>query len=136
MHLFAGILLALVVSQTQAEQTHHWLGYDIHYTTYPSTLIPADVAAVHGIIRSDNRLVTNITVIKQGKPVQLKIDGHAKNLLNQQFKLEFSEITEHSAIYYLANQIISEQDAVSFEITIKPVGETETYLLKFARRYY
>ena len=128
--------MALFVSQTQAEQTHHWLGYDIHYTTYPSTLIPADVAAVHGIIRSDNRLVTNITVIKQGKPVQLKIDGHAKNLLNQQFKLEFSEITEHSAIYYLANQIISEQDAVSFEITIKPVGETETYLLKFARRYY
>jgi len=128
--------LAFFVCETQAEQTHHWLGYDIHYTTYPSTLIPADVAKAHGIIRSDNRLVTNITVIKQGKPIQLKIDGLAKNLLNQQFELEFSEITEHSAIYYLANQIISEQDAVSFEISIKPVGETETYLLKFARRYY
>lgn len=136
MRLFAGILLAFFVCETQAEQTHHWLGYDIHYTTYPSTLIPADVAKAHGIIRSDNRLVTNITVIKQGKPIQLKIDGLAKNLLNQQFELEFSEITEHSAIYYLANQIISEQDAVSFEISIKPVGETETYLLKFARRYY
>ena len=128
--------MAFFVCETQAEQTHHWLGYDIHYTTYPSTLIPADVAKAHGIIRSDNRLVTNITVIKQGKPIQLKIDGLAKNLLNQQFELEFSEITEHSAIYYLANQIISEQDAVSFEISIKPVGETETYLLKFARRYY
>ena len=136
MRLFVGILLAFFVCETQAEQTHHWLGYDIHYTTYPSTLILTDVAAAHGIVRSDNRLVTNITVIKQGKPVQLEIAGYAKNLLNQQFELEFSEITEHGAIYYLANQIISEQDAISFNISIKPVGETETYLLNFARRYY
>lgn len=136
MHLLAGILLALFVCQSQAEQTLHWLEYDIHYTTYPSTLISADVAAAHGIIRSDNRLVTNITVIKKGKAVQLMIDGHAKNLLEQQFDLEFSEIKEHGAIYYLANQIISEQDAISFEISIKPMGETDAYLLKFARRYY
>lgn len=136
MHLFVGILLALFIGQARAEQTQDWLGYDIHYTTYPSTLIPADVAAAHGITRSDNRLITNITVIKNGEPVLVSIDGHAKNLLEQKFDLEFSEIKEHGAIYYLANQVIREQDVITFEISIKPAEETETYLLKFARRYY
>jgi hypothetical protein len=120
----------------QAENAVDWQGYRIHFTTFPATVIPADVALQHNIIRGDNRIITNIAVRRDGKPVRVRIKGTARNLLAQKFDLGFREILEQDAIYYLCSQIISETDTIWFDIMIKPEGEAQTYRLEFTREYY
>ncbi len=119
-----------------AENAVDWRGYRIHFTTFPATVIPADVALQHGIIRADNRIVTNIVVRRDGKPVRATVQGTSRNLLAQEFDLGFREILEQDAIYYLCSQVTSETDTIWFDIMVKPEDETQAYHLEFTREYY
>jgi hypothetical protein len=49
--------------------------------------------------------------------------------------MEFDEVTEKTAIYYLANQLIDERDTLRFTISVLPAGEADAYELKFMRQY-
>lgn len=113
-----------------------WQGFEIHFTTLSSLLIPVEVADVHGIVRSRNRIVTNIAIRKNNHAVQAELTGTCVNLLSQLFKLEFNEIYESGAVYYLSNQLIDERDTLIFEIDITPADHPETFHLKFTRQYY
>lgn len=133
--IFMGLIMSLSVS-AHAESAVDWRGYRIHYTTLPSTAIPADVARQHDIVRAGNRIITNIAVRQDGRPVRVQVAGKSRNLLAQESDLEFREVLEQDAIYYLCSQIVSETDTIWFDITIKPAGESEAYHLAFTREYY
>ena len=67
----------------------------------------------YGLTRANNRVLINIAVLKKvlnttGKPTASKVTGHASNLTGQLKQLEFKEITEGNAIYYLAETKISD----------------------------
>jgi len=119
-----------------AEQAIQWQEFDIHYTTLSSRLIPANVAKLHGITRADNRMVTNISIRKQGQPVMASVQGTVTNLLNQQSVLDFTQVLEPNAVYYLANQLVDEKDTLRYAISIQPKASDSTYLLEFVRNYY
>jgi len=110
--------------------------YEIHYAAISSTLIPARVAAKHGLVRSENRIITNIAIRTQDKSVAATITGTAENILNQLHPLDFLEVIEQDTIYYLAEQIINEKDFIRYNIRIQPVGSKETYELAFQRQYF
>lgn len=134
--LLRGVLLLLcLTSSVSWSETVKWQGYDIHYTTFSSTLIPAEVAAAHDIERAKNRIVTNISILKDGEPQLAEISGHNSNLLNQLYTMQFAEVRESEAIYYLANQLIDERDTLRFVIEIKPETSQESYTLQFMRTY-
>tara|TARA_R110002072_G_scaffold1369_12_gene11411 strand:- start:455 stop:817 length:363 start_codon:yes stop_codon:yes gene_type:complete len=118
-----------------AAETVQWRGYDIHYTTFNSLLIPQEVAQAHNIVRSKYRIVTNVSILKDGNPSPATVTGINTNLLNQLFTMEFDEVTEKSAIYYLSNQLIDEKDSLRFTIQVMPSGETDAYELQFTRQY-
>jgi hypothetical protein len=126
----------VIASQAFCEQMQHWKGYDIHYSTFSSKLVPIEVANAHDIIRADNRLITNISIRRKGAPVRANVHGTVRNLLDQQVELEFTEVTERQAIYYLATQIVNAKDTISFRIFIRPERENKTYQLEFTRQYY
>lgn len=135
LQLFCFLLgLVLPLAPISAE-TVQWRGYDIHYTTFNSLLIPQDVAKVHNIVRSKFRIVTNISVLQDGEPSAAKVTGINTNLLNQLFTMRFDEVTEKTAIYYLSNQLIDERDTLRFTIQVTPYGESEALELKFMRQY-
>jgi hypothetical protein len=93
-------LLGQLLGQTcQADQFIKWQGYEIHYTTLSSRLIPADVAASHGITRSDNRIVTNVSIRRDGLPIKATIRGTATNLLNKFWRLQRSWNKTRSIIW-------------------------------------
>ena len=130
------VQLLLFPFTASADQLVTWSGYEIHYSSFSSLIIPDDVARVHGITRARGRIVTNISVRKDGVSVEAIVTGTARNLLNQILPLEFSEVQEQDAIYYLANQIIDEKDTIRFKIIVRPTDSTEDYELNFMRRYY
>lgn len=97
-------------------------------------LIPAEVASVHNIVRGPNRMVVNVTILKDAHPVRAEVEGTATNLLSQPIELVFAEVTERDAIYYLATVITGEKDQLTFDIAVS----TDAGLLtrfSFTRRY-
>ena len=129
-------IFLILFSQVSLAETVHWQGYDIHYTTFRSTLIPAKVAAAHDISRSDRRIVANISIRRDNKAIAARISGTTSNLLSQLFTLDFDEVREPGAIYYLTNLIIDEVDTLRFDLEILPEGAAEPYRLKFTRKYF
>ena len=113
-----------------------WQGFEIHYTTLSSLLIPDQVALAHGIVRSRNQIVTNIAVRKKGQAIRAELSGFSVNLLNQLFEMKFQAIVDSGAVYYLSSQLIDERDTLVLEIDITPDNHPETYHLKFTRQYY
>ena len=138
--LFGWVLISTFLlsfhSHLSAEQRIVRGPYEIHYTAIPSTLIPARVAAKHGLVRSANRIITNITIRTADRSVSAVITGTAENILNQLQPLNFLEVIEQDTVYYLAEQIINEKDLIRYTIHIQPVGSEETYELAFQRQYF
>ncbi len=129
-------LFVMAPAATAAQFVNHG-GYRIHYTTFPSTLIPPDVASVHGITRAENQVVLNISVRKGDEPVGVELNGSVTNLLNQMTSLDFSEVNEQDAIYYLAHHTAIEKDILRFSITLTFDDDAVLpYQLEFVRNYF
>lgn len=109
-------------------------GYRIHYTTFSSMFIPQDVAALHNIVRAENRVVLNVSAIKDNEPVAVNLTGSVTNLLNQLYELDFQEVNESEAIYYLASHLAEEQDILRFNLNVQ-LGNGDSVPIRFLRRY-
>ena len=88
------------------ENSKEFGDYVIHYNAFRSDTISPEVAKQYGLTRANNRVLINIAVLKKvmnttGKPTSSKVSGHASNLTGQLKNLEFKEITEGTAIYYV-----------------------------------
>ena len=133
--------LSLVSLNSFAENSREFGNYVIHYNAFRSDTISPDVAKQYGLVRANNRILINIAVLKKvlnttGKPTSSKVTGHASNLTGQLKNLEFKEITEGNAIYYLANTKISDGEFLKFDIKIIPDGETRAARLRFDKRFF
>ena len=133
--------LSLASLNSYAENSKEFGDYVIHYNAFRSDTISPDVAKQYGLTRASNRILINIAVLKKvlnttGKPTSSKVTGHASNLTGQLKNLEFKEITEGNAIYYLANTKISDGEFLKFDIKITPDGETRAARLRFDKRFF
>jgi hypothetical protein len=107
----------------------------VHFASVPSLLIPADVAEAHGIVRSRNRIVTNVAVHHHGGAVAASVNGLATNLLHQQIQLEFAEVREGKAIYYVASNVIAQSERLSIELYVTPQPTGEALVVRYHRRF-
>jgi len=133
--------LSLASLNSYAENSKEFGDYVIHYNAFRSDTISPEVAKQYGLTRANNRVLINIAVLKKvmnttGKPTACKISGHASNLTGQLKKLEFKEIKEGNAIYYLANTKISDGEFLKFDIKITPEGEKRAARLRFDKRFF
>ena len=143
-HLFKLLFisaLSLASLNSYAESSQEFGDYVIHYNAFRSDTISPEVAKQYGLTRANNRVLINIAVLKKvmnttGKPTSSKVTGHASNLTGQLKNLEFKEITEGNAIYYLANTTISDGEFLKFDIKITPDGETRAARLRFDKRFF
>jgi hypothetical protein len=139
--LFFISAFSLVSLNSFAENSKEFGDYVIHYNAFRSDTISPDVAKQYGLTRASNRILINIAVLKKvlnttGKPTSSKVTGHASNLTGQLKNLEFKEITEGNAIYYLASTKISDGEFLKFDIKIIPDGETRAARLRFDKRFF
>ena len=129
-------LLLLASHTLRADQFVSWSGYEIHYATFSSLIIPSQVAEAHGIVRSKNRIVTNLSIRQEGGSIRADVSGTSTNLLEQVTSMNFTEVVEQDAVYYLANQVVNERATIRFSINVKPEQIGKTYNLEFTRHYY
>ena len=131
-----GIIGLLVSFKAAAEQKIQVGEFEIHYTAFPSLLVPADTASLHGLTRAENRLLLNLSVRRTGEPVPAGVTGQVVNILNQAQPLTFFEVSEQTAIYYLAEVVNQEKDWLRFTLEIDFSKDHPPYVLEFNRQYY
>lgn len=92
--------------------------YQAYYTVFPSTFIPADIAAKAGLKRGKRLHYMNILVSPAGKygGVPSTVSGQFKNLMQQAGELNFTEIKEKDTVYYLAPFKIQGEDTLHFDL--------------------
>ncbi len=92
------------------------------YSVFNSTFLSPEIAQQYNIKRSANEVVINITLLDKntGKPVAAKVEGAAKNLMQQVKPLKFREIREQDAVYYLAVMRTTEREVFHFAIKVTP----------------
>ena len=86
-------LLALLFALPAVAERKHSVGeYDVHYIAFNSGFLQPDIAAAAGLVRSKTQGVLNISVLKSGKPTAAQVSGTVKNLLGQDYSLNFKQL--------------------------------------------
>lgn len=119
-----------------AEQSQRAGNYEVHYVAFASTFLSPEMARKYDLIRGRNRALINISVLDaNGRPVQASMRGTVKNLPGQVLQLEFAEVLEGDAVYYLAQTRFSDQELMRFDIQfVGPDGVKNQ--LKFDQKLY
>ncbi len=91
----------------------------VHYNTFNSTFLQPDIAKAAELIRSKNQGVINVSVVKDGKPVIASVTGTVKDLTSNSVPLNFRQVTEQGAIYYIAQYPVPQQETRTFEIKVQ-----------------
>jgi len=112
-------LLALMPAHAEIKKT---LGdWEVHYIAFNSTFLTPEIARANNILRSSKSAVVNISVLnRQSKDAQeVEMTGTARNLLGTTKTLNFTQVNEGDAIYYLASVPFSHKEVLRFDINIK-----------------
>ena len=136
-----GMLLLVSGIEARAEQLKTFGDYSVHYSTFTTDMLTAEVARSYNISRSKNRALLNISILKKVldtnvKPVRAQVVASATNLSAQLKNLEIREISDQGAIYYIAEIPISDRETLNFNVEVTPEGETNTFTLTFQQQFF
>ena len=112
------LLLGLIVSFNAAGEQKKQLGnWDVHYIAFPSPILTPEVAQQYQLQRSKYNGIVNISVLDKAtqQAQKVAISGTARDLQSRQRELEFTEVVEGDAVYYLA-QVPFHHEQNRFEV--------------------
>jgi len=132
--LAAWVLLALLATAARAE-TRQFGAYELHYSVFTSDFLQPDIAAAYGIVRAKDRALLNVAVRRDGATVGATLAGTRSDLIRKT-PLEFREIREEQAVYYIAEFGFVDGETVYFDISVLPAGETRPLVLQFQQVLY
>ena len=141
MAIMAVTFLGWVAFPAHAEQSSSFGDYVIHYNAFTTDFLSPQVAKSYDIPRSKNRALLNVSVLKSvmGTPsqaVKAIIRATATNLNGQLRTLEFREVTEGNAIYYLSTFPVANEEIMDFALEVTPEGKDAPYIVKFRKHFF
>ena len=119
-------LSAVAADAIKGERKEVFGDVTVHYNTFNSTFLTPDIAKAAELIRSKNQGVINVSVIKDGKPLIANVTGTVKDLTSQSVPLNFRQVTEQGAIYYIAQYPVEQQETRTFEIKVQTGDKINT----------
>ncbi len=135
-------LLALPAWADRGEQKQVFGNYEVHYIGLTTSFLTPEVARAYGIERSGRMGMLNISVLNSAdksdvpQPVEAKVNGTLKNLIGQSKSLEFKEIKETNAVYYVATFRFDEEEVYRINLQVQPDGVSRSFDVKFSQRFY
>jgi hypothetical protein len=129
-------LAVLTPAPASAEQFERINGYQAHYSVVPTTFLKPAVAADYDIVRARDRALVNIAVIDPGAgPVPATVSGTVTDLLGNTTDLDFREVREGEAIYYLATARHGDEETLRFRIDVS-TPDAGAHQLAFQQKLY
>lgn len=133
--------MMLFGQQALAEQKITQGKYEVHYNAFNSTFLQPNVAQSYGITRGKTRGLLNVSILEKQadgstKPVVAVINGKATNLTSQVQALEFRQIRESNALYYIAEYAFTDDQILRFNLQVQPDPNSAATDIKFEQRFY
>ena len=141
----AATVLALGITmfgqQALAEQKVTQGKYEVHYNAFNSTFLQPNVAQSYGIKRGKTRGLLNVSVLEKQadgstKPVVAVVNGKATNLTSQEQALNFRQIRETNALYYIAEYAFTDDQVLRFNLQVQADPNSAATNIKFEQRFY
>ncbi len=134
------LLGLLLFSPLAAAESETFGDFEVHYSVVNSTFIDPAIANRYQIVRGKNRAFINLAIRKRlpdgsDTAASARLEGRTWDLFQNQF-LEFREIREAAAIYYIADFEFSDGELRFFNITLLPEGAERSRQLKFQHKVY
>ena len=131
---FACVGLLFGLHAAHSEQFERFGEWRVHYIAFNASVLSPEIAERYGIVRGANKALVNITAVgPSGRGEKVAVRGAFKNLLDQSTKLDFREIDDGEAVYYLAAFDFDHAENLRFEITLDlPEHGTETFRFQHA----
>lgn len=117
-------------------------GFTIHHNAFTTSTLTPEVAKAYGIQRSKFRGMLNVSVIKEkegttGESVPARVDVDTLVLTGQQStRLPMREIKEQSAVYYVGEFPVQNEEKVNFVIEVTPEGSAETVKINMEQQFF
>ncbi len=135
--LFTVLSIAFATA-SNAENMKKMGDINVHYIALGSTFLTPEIAKAYNIERSRYKGLVNISVLdntQEGKPSKtVIINGKARNDVGQIKSLDFTEVVEGDAVYYLAQVSYTNEETIYFDINITDKGQQHN--LKFSQKFY
>lgn len=110
----------------------------VHFSAQSTDQLPTDIARAYNIVRSKNRAMLNVSVLREadGVPVVADVIVKTVNLTGQLKNITMRRINEGDAIYYIGEVGIENRETLVFDISVKPEGATRASDVRFKRQFY
>jgi hypothetical protein len=115
--------------------------YVVYFNAQSTDQLPLEVAGAYNIVRSKNRAMLNVSIIRKtdNVPVAGTVAVKATNLTGQLKNVTMRKIEEPgetSAIYYIGDTAIANLETLVFDISVTPDGEERVSEVRFTRQFY
>jgi hypothetical protein len=115
--------------------------YVVYFSAQTTDELPPEIARAYNIVRSTNRAMLNVSVIRKADNVSVPatIDVSTRNLTGQLKNVTMRRIEEPgqtTAIYYIGETPIANRETLVFDISVTPEGETGASGVRFKREFY
>lgn len=114
--------------------------FTIHFNAITTDQLTPEVASTYGIVRSQNRAMLTISVIRNDTPGPIaapaEVTATATNLSGQLRNLAMREIAESNAIYYIGETVITNAETLIFTIQVTPEGSNRTHTIRYMKQFF
>lgn len=113
----------------------------VHFSAQSTDQLPPAIAQEYNIVRSKNRAMLNVSVLRKSDnvPVTADVSVQTVNLTGQLKNVTMRKIEEPGdivAIYYIGDTTVANREVLVFDISVTPDGEDKASDVRFKRQFY
>ena len=110
----------------------------VHFSAQTTDQLPPEVARAYSIVRSKNRAMLNVSVLRasDNAAVEAGVTVKAVNLTGQLKNITMRRIDEQNAIYYIGEVAVANRETLIFDISVTPEGEDSPSDVRFKRQFF
>ena len=115
--------------------------YVLHFNALTTDQLTPEVARQYGIVRSKNRAMLNVSIIKKeegtiGQSVPGSVSASVNNLTGQLKNLQLREVKSGGAVYYIGDVDVADRETLVFNLDATPMNEMSRFSVRFSRQFY
>lgn len=115
--------------------------YTVHVNAFNSDTLQPSMAKAYNIVRSKNRGLLTISVVKKSlsenpKPVKAKVSGKATNLTGQLKDIQIREINDGGAVYYISEFHVADKEVLDFTVYLTPDENSSPVTVELRQQFF
>ncbi|NOR67253.1 MAG: DUF4426 domain-containing protein [Woeseiaceae bacterium] len=110
----------------------------VHFSAQSTDQLPPEVARAYNIVRSKNRAMLNVSVLREADnaAVTAAVTVKTVNLTGQLKNITMRQIDEQDAIYYIGEVSVANRETLIFDISVIPEGVESASDVRFKRQFF